>query len=50
MRWIPDFYEEERPVREVTVSGFWMDSHPVTVAEFRASVDATATSRVPKGA
>ena len=36
-----DFYEEERPVREVTVSGFWMDSHPVTVAEFRAFVDAT---------
>jgi hypothetical protein len=24
------------------VSGFWMDSHPVTVAEFRAFVDATA--------
>ena len=27
-----DFYPEERPVREVTVGGFWMDEHPVTVA------------------
>ena len=30
-----DFYPEERPVRRVAVDGFWMDSHPVTVAEFR---------------
>ncbi|MFD9418505.1 formylglycine-generating enzyme family protein [Streptomyces goshikiensis] len=29
------FYPEERPVRPVTVDGFWMDAHPVTVAEFR---------------
>ena len=32
-----DFYPEERPVREVEVDGFWMDEHPVTVAEFGAS-------------
>ena len=29
-----DYYPEERPVREVTVDGFWIDRHPVTVAEF----------------
>ena len=40
MAWIPggtfqmgsaDFYPEERPVHRVTVDGFWMDRHPVTV-------------------
>ena len=50
MRWIPggtflmgseDFYPEERPVHEVTVDGFWMDEHQVTVAEFRRFVKAT---------
>ncbi|HSS92911.1 MAG TPA: formylglycine-generating enzyme family protein [Candidatus Dormibacteraeota bacterium] len=50
MGWIPGgtfrmgsdhFYFEERPAREVSVSGFWIDSHPVTVADFRAFVDAT---------
>ena len=50
MAWIPggtfrmgsgDFYPEERPVHEVTVDGFWMDDHPVTVAEFRRFVKAT---------
>jgi formylglycine-generating enzyme required for sulfatase activity len=35
------FYPEERPVREVTVGGFWIDRHPVTVAEFRRFVKAT---------
>jgi formylglycine-generating enzyme required for sulfatase activity len=35
------FYPEERPVREVSVGGFWIDSHPVTVAEFRRFVKAT---------
>ena len=35
------FYPEERPVREVTVEGFWIDRHPVTVAEFRRFVNAT---------
>ena len=41
MRWIPggtfrmgseDFYPEEGPVHEVTVDGFWMDEHQVTIA------------------
>jgi formylglycine-generating enzyme len=50
MTWIPgglflmgseDFYPEERPVHEVTVDGFWMDEHQVTVAEFRRFVKAT---------
>ena len=36
-----DFYPEERPVREVAVEGFWIDKHPVTVAEFREFVAAT---------
>jgi formylglycine-generating enzyme required for sulfatase activity len=35
------FYPEERPVREVTVGAFWIDRHPVTVAEFRRFVKAT---------
>ncbi len=50
MRWIPggtfrmgseDFYPEERPVHEVTVDGFWMDEHQVTVNEFRRFVKAS---------
>ena len=50
MAWIPggaflmgseDFYPEEWPVHEVTVDGFWMDEHQVTVAEFRRFVKAT---------
>src|SRR4051812_17857650 len=50
MAWIPggsfrmgseDFYPEERPVRAVSVDGFWIDEHPVTVAEFRRFVKAT---------
>jgi formylglycine-generating enzyme len=50
MVWIPDgrfrmgsmdFYPEERPVHHVEVDGFWMDEHPVTVAEFRRFVKAT---------
>ncbi|MGD0705120.1 MAG: formylglycine-generating enzyme family protein [Trebonia sp.] len=36
-----DFYPEERPVRRVEIDGFWMDDHPVTVAEFRRFVKAT---------
>jgi formylglycine-generating enzyme len=36
-----DFYPEEQPVREVEVAGFWMDTHPVTVAQFRRFVKAT---------
>jgi formylglycine-generating enzyme len=50
MAWIPagefamgsdDFYPEERPVHRVAVDGFWIDEHPVTVAEFRRFVKAT---------
>jgi len=50
MVWIPEgeflmgseqFYPEERPVRRMAVEGFWMDEHPVTVAEFRRFVKAT---------
>jgi formylglycine-generating enzyme len=50
MIWLPggsflmgsnDFYPEERPIRQETVQGFWIDSHPVTNAEFRQFVDAT---------
>jgi formylglycine-generating enzyme required for sulfatase activity len=50
MVWVPggsfrmgsdDFYPEERPVHTVVVDGFWMDEHPVTVAEFRRFVTAT---------
>ena len=50
MVWIPggpflmgsdDFYPEERPVHPVRVDAFWMDQHPVTVAEFRRFVRAT---------
>jgi sulfatase modifying factor 1 len=36
-----DFYPEEAPVHRVSVDGFWMDEHPVTVAEFRRFVKAT---------
>jgi formylglycine-generating enzyme len=36
-----NFYPEERPVRHTTVDGFWIDQHPVTVAEFRRFVKAT---------
>ena len=41
-----DFYPEERPVRQVAVDGFWMDDHPVTVAEFRRFVAATGYATV----
>jgi sulfatase modifying factor 1 len=50
MVWIPggtflmgsaDFYPEERPVHRVSVDGFWMNPHPVTVADFRRFVTAT---------
>jgi formylglycine-generating enzyme required for sulfatase activity len=35
------FYPEEAPVREAAVDGFWIDRHPVTVAEFRRFVNDT---------
>ncbi len=50
MRWIPggtfrmgadSFYPEEAPVHAVAVTGFWMDAHAVTNAEFAAFVAAT---------
>jgi formylglycine-generating enzyme required for sulfatase activity len=50
MVWVPGgtflmgsevFYPEEAPVRPVTVEGFWLDEHPVTVSEFRRFVKAT---------
>jgi sulfatase modifying factor 1 len=50
MAWIPggtflmgsaDFYPEERPVCEVAVEGFWIDTGPVTVAAFRKFVKQT---------
>ena len=36
-----DFYPEERPVRQVTVSGFLMDERQVTAADFRRFVRET---------
>ena len=36
-----EFYPKERPVHRVSVDGFWMDEHPVTVADFRRFVKAT---------
>jgi len=50
MTWIPggkfsmgseDFYPEERPVRHVSVEGFWVDERQVTAAEFRRFVRET---------
>lgn len=51
MVWIPggtflmgsdfELYKEEWPPHHVTVDGFWMDEHTVTVAEFRRFVKAT---------
>jgi len=35
------FYLEERPVREVSVEGFAIDPHPVTLEEFGRFVEAT---------
>jgi formylglycine-generating enzyme required for sulfatase activity len=36
-----DFYPEERPAHRRTVGEFWIDEHPVTVAEFRRFVKNT---------
>jgi formylglycine-generating enzyme required for sulfatase activity len=35
------FNDEERPIHKVTVSGFYLDEHEVTNAQFREFVDAT---------
>jgi formylglycine-generating enzyme required for sulfatase activity len=61
MQWVPggtfrmgsaDFYVEERPVREITVDGFWMDRHEVTNEQFaRFTVETgytTVAERAPK--
>jgi formylglycine-generating enzyme len=49
-----DFYPEEAPVRQVDVSGFWIEPHPVTVAEFRRFVKetghVTVAERTPRAA
>ena len=51
MVWIPGgsfrmgsekFYPEERPVHEVTVDGFWMDSCAITNEQFARFVEATS--------
>ena len=44
-----EFYEEERPVHEETVVSFWIDEHPVTVAEYRRFVKATGYITVAEG-
>jgi formylglycine-generating enzyme required for sulfatase activity len=36
-----DFYPEERPVVQVTVTDLWIDEHPVTNAQFRRFVKDT---------
>lgn len=36
-----DFYDDERPVRPVTVGSFWMDETPVTNAQFARFVNET---------
>ncbi len=41
-----DFYPEERPVHQVAVDGFWMDVHPVTVAEFGRFISQTGYQTV----
>jgi formylglycine-generating enzyme required for sulfatase activity len=59
MAWVPggaflmgsrDFYPEERPEHRVAVDGFWIDEHPVTVAEFRRFVRATGYQTVAERA
>ncbi|MEM1082346.1 MAG: SUMF1/EgtB/PvdO family nonheme iron enzyme, partial [Pseudomonadota bacterium] len=36
-----DAYPDEGPAKQVTVDGFWIDTHEVTNAQFTAFVDAT---------
>jgi sulfatase modifying factor 1 len=63
MTWIPggsfamgsaDFYPEERPVHTVGVDGFWIDTAPVTVTQFRRFVKesgyVTLAERAPAAA
>jgi formylglycine-generating enzyme required for sulfatase activity len=55
MVWIPggtfrmgseDFYPEERPVHEISVDGFWMDSFEVTSEQFGQFVEETGYKTV----
>jgi sulfatase modifying factor 1 len=55
MEWIPggdflmgsqDFYPEEAPVHRVRIDGFWIDSHPVTNAQYAAFVSETGYETV----
>ena len=45
-----DSYPEERPTHEASVSGFWIDEHPVTVADFDRFVAATDYATVAERA
>jgi sulfatase modifying factor 1 len=55
MVWVPggeavvgsvDFFPEERPIRTVEVSGFWISQHEVTNGEFVRFVEATGYATV----
>ncbi|WP_273836682.1 formylglycine-generating enzyme family protein [Halococcus sp. PRR34] len=55
MEWIPggtvlmgseEFYPEERPIREASVDGFWMNRTPTTNREFTAFVNDTGYTTV----
>ena len=41
-----DFHHEERPVHPVTIDGFWMDEHPVTLGECQRFVAARQSESV----
>jgi formylglycine-generating enzyme required for sulfatase activity/KaiC/GvpD/RAD55 family RecA-like ATPase len=43
-----DFFKDERPVHRVTVSGFWIDRYPVTVARYARFVE-VYKERAPGG-
>ena len=49
-----DYYAEERPLRQVTVEGVWIDVTPVTNSQFRAFVQdtgyKTVAERIPTAA
>ena len=42
-------YPEERPAHQVTVDGFWMETHRVSNAQFEAFADATGYLTVVRG-